>query len=253
MAPIIFGGYPSFFYTQSGKEFKITKLNNFILRYPLLSYLKEIYYYRFSKFSQRAYFLRDHIIKSKELIDKHYKKNIPFYILVYEANQEIIFISEELRQNNIKLLYYEEITKIQPTNKEITLSKDDMHPNAKAWKILIPKLKDYIQNYNKYEKQIKAYEEKHWGYNNTEFIQDWQKEISEKYTPSGFSLCTQDDILIKNKRINKLQAISAYTFWCFGNLAENMHANILAKVFVKISIKINKYNTSYNQYYNRLN
>ncbi len=253
MDPVMFGGYPTFIYSKSlfNNKLKITKLSEIILRFPISSHIKQTLFFLLSKEKERADFLKRHILQTKTEINKRYPE-AEFIVFAYNFNNELLLIADDLRQNGIKTLYFSEITGMNPDDEQLILSKYDSHPNAKAWTIVVPKLWNYITNYNQdIEQNIKQFE-KH------SYIRDINRNISFKQAffmrdfPSGFSICLKDNLLIENKECTKIKASIAYVLWACGNLCESVKLNFPAKIFIKCSMKINKNNDFYSKYYERL-
>lgn len=250
MAPVLFGGYPTFTYKEKKINNKslltIPKQNELIYRFPLLSLINEKLYC-FKHQNEKATFLKLHLLQAKEEIEKRYQ-NPNFTIIIFSGDYYIYSIAKELQDNGINIISYEETTNLNLSSKNIDIFLEDGHPNEKAWKIFIPSLLDYLSldeiKKKKKDKKTEEYiNEKLNNYNINNYILD---DLFNKYEPSIFSLAKSDDILKEEGKTTNFLASSAYISWAFSNLFKDI--KIISVFFVNLSIKLNPNQEKYKQY-----
>lgn len=119
-------------------------------------------YYKKSRLLQKSYIYRTYSeLKYREKTDKE-SFNL-FIIYMKEINQQIkkhfpnaklvILIHEddmgynwsELEKEGIIVIFNSQIANIDVLSPEYTRSNIDIHPNAKAWEIIVPKIVDYLE------------------------------------------------------------------------------------------------------------
>ena len=88
-------------------------------------------------------FLILHFKKLKEEIQKHWK-NTKFVVLFYyqevEPEEFDIKLKEKLIENGFIVVNTRELTGISLCGEQYQLSKQDEHPNAKAWDVVVSQL-----------------------------------------------------------------------------------------------------------------
>lgn len=95
-------------------------------------------------------FLKQHFIETKKAIDKHWK-NTKFIIFVYYDDDTFYFeqIQKDLEKIGYTVINRNDVFPFEPKDVRYCLSKDDGHPNDKAWDAIVPKLIEYLKkNYN---------------------------------------------------------------------------------------------------------
>lgn len=246
---ILYGGLPTFTYKKEGNSLKYSEIENYIFKFPLLCLIKKcIFYTKVSK-EQKAEMTKLHFLEAKKAIEKHWK-GVPFIIFLFDSNYAILASIDALRDSGIHIITYQELMSAAPHKPEYTISEYDVHPNAKAWDIITPKLYYYINNINSQDITISQYIEKdlldYFSKNEDEKIKNIKDLITKREFASAFSLCAYDRELIKQKKTTKYRASLAYIIWCFGNFIDFTKTKSVQNFFTKIAKKINPQNSMYN-------
>ena len=79
-----------------------------------------------------------HFINAKQEMQKHWK-NTKFVVLFYDEIINDEYIKDKLKENNFIILDANELTDENLATKKY-LTQDKLHPNEKAWDILVPKI-----------------------------------------------------------------------------------------------------------------
>lgn len=105
--------------------------------------------YKYTSEEKRQKYFSLYIKEINEEIKKNFKfkdKNTKFVILIYypEGIKDWNKISE--LDNNIITVNVSDIAQTDIYDDKYRISKDDIHPNAEAWKIIVPNLIKYLDN-----------------------------------------------------------------------------------------------------------
>lgn len=133
--------------TLNTPHFKKTDNGNALKFYKGSSYFYRTYTYRnFTDFiymnfisSKTKYDLFNLYIKeiTKE-IKNLFGENTKFVILVYNISEDDIPSFDKLSKEGIIIINLNDLLNIDLYDQAYTISKDDYHPNAKAWEIIVP-------------------------------------------------------------------------------------------------------------------
>lgn len=131
---------------KDGKLVRVKDLPGWINNYYLLKYMymlktkanrTEHYTLKTEKFALK------HFLQAKETMEKHWK-NTKYVFLFYRENPAIDdkerILMSDLEKNGFIVLTTEDLTHENFCLLKYQLSKDDVHPNEKAWDVLVPPL-----------------------------------------------------------------------------------------------------------------
>lgn len=133
------------------------KKKNSVLKYLHSFYIyNKIQKYFFEKYSyeqnreKNFELVKEYFIKSKKCLEKHYP-NAKFVILLYpsgEENIKNIYIEHvewaDLKKSGFEIYNVNELTHTD-LRKSVYKSNDGMHPNEKAWELIVPYLSEKLQ------------------------------------------------------------------------------------------------------------
>ena len=128
------------FYKKTKKGFVPKKRTFFSDKIIIQHYIKNNLIRKLEHFNKFYSFeenlLADYIIESRNEAEKHWGKDIKFVVLFYSLikNEQIY---ERLQSNNILTIDVEDF-KIDVDDKQYQISSTNVHPNEKAWDVIVP-------------------------------------------------------------------------------------------------------------------
>ncbi|MCD7780794.1 MAG: hypothetical protein LUH05_09010 [Candidatus Gastranaerophilales bacterium] len=228
--PVILGGYPIFVYKKVKDNLVFDNFSNLFFHFPSLSAIKQGIFSNFSTTKSRAKFLKLHFLQSAKALKQHYRDS-KFVILIFDGNNEIFQIRNDLKKEGIIIVTVEDLIGNKDYGRQL-----DGHPNADTWDLVTPKLVEYLDNYN--EEDVEDDDE-------DENIQyDYKVETSA----SNFSICNFDRQLIAKKEISSFRASIAYISFCIGHFLDSLKLKFIANIFKKTAAKLNPKNRIYEEY-----
>ncbi len=223
--PVILGGYPIFVYKKVKDNLVFDNFSNLFFHFPSLSAIKQGMFSNFSTTKSRSKFLKLHFLQSAKALKEHYKDS-KFVILIFDGNNEIHQIRNELKNEGIIIVSVEDLTGDKNYGKQL-----DGHPNGEAWDVVVPKLVNFLDNYNE-DDEIEDEE-------NIQY--DYVVEIS----PYLNSIGGIDKQLIEKKEISSFRASIAYISFSTGHFLESLKLKFIANIFKKAARKLNPKNKLY--------
>ena len=129
---------------KDGKLVKVKPLPKIISGLYIVKYFHKILVRKYTNNYKKSFDLTmQHFIKMKKDINSTWK-DAKFVVVYYPQNSDFLLlkenIKEELEENGITVVDIADIVKENLDSIEYQISKNDNHPSAKAWDIIVPKL-----------------------------------------------------------------------------------------------------------------
>ena len=135
------------FYNEKNKNYYLKRRTFFtdkiIFQHFLANQLDWNFLNKINGYNNKQYNrLFNYILESKKEAEKHWDNDVQFVVLMYsEINDDI---KNRLKETGIEVISKEDF-KIDVNDEEYTISKNNTHPNAKAWDIIIPIIIDKLK------------------------------------------------------------------------------------------------------------